>query len=98
MSLSPSGDFFISHNDFLKHRYTKLRLGMRDAKGGSPVRRSTGCGRAGCGRRQAGAIQLEQLVLIVTVAIGFAAAAVTLGPLLLAYHEGIELVLSLPIP
>lgn len=33
-----------------------------------------------------------------TVALGFAAAALTLGPRLLAYHEAIEIVLSLPIP
>jgi hypothetical protein len=50
------------------------------------------------GNRQRGAVYLEQLVLIGLVAIGFAAAAVTLGPLLLGYHMGIELVLSLPIP
>ena len=47
---------------------------------------------------QRGATQLEQLVLIATVALGFAAAAVPLGGLLLGYHEGIELVLALPIP
>jgi hypothetical protein len=50
------------------------------------------------GDGQRGAVYLEQLVLIGLVAIGFSAAAVTLGPLLLGYHMGIELVLSLPIP
>jgi len=50
------------------------------------------------GETQRGAAYLEQLVLIGLVAIGFAAAAVTLGPLLLGYHAGIELVLGLPIP
>ena len=45
-----------------------------------------------------GATQVEQLVLIATVALAFAAAAGPLGGLLLGYHAGIELVLALPIP
>jgi len=45
-----------------------------------------------------GTAQLEQVVLIVAVAIGFAAAAVPLGALLLGYHRGIEIVLALPVP
>ncbi len=49
-------------------------------------------------RRQLGTAQIEQLVLIVTVAVGFASAAVPLGSLLFAYHRSIEIVLALPIP
>ena len=49
-------------------------------------------------KRDCGVAQLEALVLVVTVAIGFAGAAAVLGPLLLHYHETIELTLSLPIP
>jgi hypothetical protein len=41
---------------------------------------------------------VEEIVLVVLVAIGFAAACIPLGSLLLGYFEGIELVLSLPIP
>jgi hypothetical protein len=64
-----------------------------------------GGAKGGCGRnaarvdgRQRGAVQIEQLVLIATVALPFAAAAAPLGGLLLGYHQGIELVLALPIP
>ncbi|MFO8072091.1 MAG: hypothetical protein R6V85_09475 [Polyangia bacterium] len=49
-------------------------------------------------RCEIGSVYVEQLVLVMAVALGFAAAALTLGPRLLAYHEGIEIVLSLPIP
>ncbi len=45
-----------------------------------------------------GATQIEHLILVITVAIGFAAAAVPLGALLLGYHDGIEFVLALPVP
>jgi len=45
-----------------------------------------------------GTTQVEHLILVITVALGFAAAAVPLGALLLGYHEGIEFVLALPIP
>ncbi len=45
-----------------------------------------------------GTAQVEELVLIVTVVIGFVAATIPLGSLLLSYCEGIELVLALPIP
>jgi hypothetical protein len=49
-------------------------------------------------RGQLGTAQIEQLVLIVTVAVGFASAAVPLGSLLFQYHRSIEIVLALPIP
>jgi hypothetical protein len=49
-------------------------------------------------RREAGTSSVEHLVLVVAVALGFAAAAVPLGALLLGYHELVERVLSLPIP
>jgi Flp pilus assembly pilin Flp len=52
----------------------------------------------GIPRNQQGATQVEHLILVITVALGFAAAAVPLGALLLGYHEGIELVLGLPVP
>ncbi len=45
-----------------------------------------------------GSIYVEQVVLVVTVAIGFAAAVIPLGAMLLNYHAAIELVLGLPIP
>ncbi len=54
--------------------------------------------KAGSARCEIGSVYVEQLVLVMTVALGFAAAALTLGPRLLAYHEAIEIVLSLPIP
>ena len=50
------------------------------------------------GQREAGTSSVEHLVLVVAVALGFAAAAVPLGARLLAYHELVESVLSLPIP
>ncbi|MDD5306921.1 MAG: hypothetical protein PHU25_06320 [Deltaproteobacteria bacterium] len=45
-----------------------------------------------------GVAQIEELVLVATVALTFAAAAIPLGALLLDYHAGIEAVLALPIP
>ena len=45
-----------------------------------------------------GTTQVEHLILVITVALSFAAAAVPLGALLLRYHEGIEFVLALPLP
>ncbi|MBN2343617.1 MAG: hypothetical protein JXX29_19410 [Deltaproteobacteria bacterium] len=45
-----------------------------------------------------GSVQVEQLVLLAMVAIGFSAATVTLGPVLMSYHYGIEFLLSLPVP
>jgi hypothetical protein len=49
-------------------------------------------------RRDKGTASVEYLVILATVAISFAAAAVPLGALLLDYHRLIERVLSLPIP
>ena len=45
-----------------------------------------------------GQTYVEQVVLVSTVAIGFAAGVVLLGSLLLDYHKTIESVLALPIP
>ncbi|MCP4677196.1 MAG: hypothetical protein GY854_17110 [Deltaproteobacteria bacterium] len=45
-----------------------------------------------------GSVYVEQVVLVVTVAIGFAAAVIPLGAMLLDYHATIEFVLGLPIP
>ena len=45
-----------------------------------------------------GTAQVEEIVLIATVAIAFAAASVPLGSLLLGYHQIIEYVLLLPVP
>lgn len=47
---------------------------------------------------QSGIAQVEYLVLLATVAIGFAAACAPLGALLLDYHWAIEIVLQLPVP
>jgi hypothetical protein len=47
---------------------------------------------------RSGTAQVEEVVLVVTVAIGFAAAALPLGGQLLDYHLAIEWVLWLPIP
>jgi len=47
---------------------------------------------------RAGVAQVEYIVLVATVAIGFAAATVPLGALLLDYHWTIEFVLLLPVP
>jgi hypothetical protein len=46
----------------------------------------------------AGVAQVENVVLVAMVALGFAAAAVPLGSLLLDYHWAIEIVLLLPVP
>jgi hypothetical protein len=56
--------------------------------------------RPGCPIRRAdrGTASVEQLVILATVAIAFAAAMLSLGPALLDYHSGIEFILSLPIP
>lgn len=45
-----------------------------------------------------GTAMVEEVVLVATVAIGFAAAAIPLGKLLLDFHRAIEWVLWLPIP
>ena len=45
-----------------------------------------------------GTAGVEEIVLLATVAIGFAAASVPLGSLLLEYHQLIEWTLSLPVP
>ncbi len=45
-----------------------------------------------------GATYVEQVVLISTVAIGFAAGVILLGHRLLDYHTTIEFILALPIP
>ena len=47
---------------------------------------------------EGGTAQVEHVVIVLTVAIAFAAAAVPLGALLLQYHRQIESVLALPIP
>jgi hypothetical protein len=46
----------------------------------------------------AGTSSVEHLVLVVTVAVAFAAASVPLGAMLVSYHQLIERVLSLPVP
>ncbi len=50
------------------------------------------------GQCERGVTSVEQIVLVVTVAIVFAAAVVPLGSLLAGYHEAVEYVLWLPIP
>jgi hypothetical protein len=45
-----------------------------------------------------GAVFVEQVVIVATVALGFAAAAIPLGKVLVEYHDAIELVFGLPIP
>jgi hypothetical protein len=50
------------------------------------------------GKSNSGATQVEQIVLVLTVALGFAAAAIPLGKILLDYHSAVEFVLALPIP
>ena len=67
---------------------------MREAKGGKPVKQKN----ANLGQCEKGVTSVEQIVLVVTVAIGFAAAVVPLGSLLAGYHEAVEYVLWLPIP
>ncbi len=49
-------------------------------------------------RSEAGVTQVEYIVLVATVAIGFAAATIPLGALLLDYHWTIEFVLLMPVP
>ena len=58
------------------------------------ARRRTRSGR----ERSRGVVQVEQLILVVTVAVVFAAAAAPLGILLFGYHGAVERVLLLPIP
>lgn len=53
---------------------------------------------ANLGSCEKGVTSVEQIVLVVTVAIGFAAAVIPLGSLLAGYHEAVEYVLWLPIP
>ena len=53
---------------------------------------------ASLGHCERGVTSVEQIVLVVTVALGFAAAVVPLGSLLAGYHEAVEYVLWLPIP
>ncbi|MDJ0763235.1 MAG: hypothetical protein QNJ97_09630 [Myxococcota bacterium] len=45
-----------------------------------------------------GTTSVEELVLLATVAIGFAAGVIPLGTMLLEYHGIIECILGLPIP
>ena len=49
-------------------------------------------------KNEKGSVSVEEVVLLSLVALGFAAATMVLGPALLDYHAGIELVLSSPIP
>ncbi len=49
-------------------------------------------------KNEQGTAMIEEVVLVATVAIGFAAAAVPLGRLLLDFHRAIEWILWLPIP
>jgi hypothetical protein len=49
-------------------------------------------------RSDAGTSSVEHLVLVVTVALVFAAATLPLGALLMSYHRLIESVLFLPVP
>lgn len=49
-------------------------------------------------KNETGTVYVEEVVLLTLVAVGFAAATMVLGPALLDYHAGIELVLSSPIP
>ena len=50
------------------------------------------------GQCEKGVTSVEQIILVVTVAIGFAAAVVPLGSLLAGYHQAVEYVLWMPIP
>ena len=45
-----------------------------------------------------GAVQVEQMVLVASVAIAFAAGVMVLCKMLFSYHQAIEFTLSLPIP
>ena len=49
-------------------------------------------------RAQVGVATVEQLVLLLCVAIGFGTALLALGPALVRYHNVILQVLSLPVP
>jgi Flp pilus assembly pilin Flp len=49
-------------------------------------------------KSDSGQTQVEQIVLVVTVAIGVAAGVILLGSRLLNYHKTIESILALPIP
>ncbi len=45
-----------------------------------------------------GTATVEETIILVTVAVGFGAAIMAVGPMLLEYHNTIEFVLSLPVP
>ncbi|MBN2801487.1 MAG: hypothetical protein JXR91_00180 [Deltaproteobacteria bacterium] len=45
-----------------------------------------------------GTASVEEIIILMAVAVGFSAAMVAVGPMLLNYHSGIEFVLSLPVP
>ncbi len=47
---------------------------------------------------QAGAVSLEQVVLVTVVALVIVTALAPVGTVLLDYHKNIELVMALPIP
>ncbi len=47
---------------------------------------------------QTGTTTVEAVVLVLTVAIGFAAAVIPLGSLLSAYHQAVEYMLWMPVP
>ncbi|MCP4602004.1 MAG: hypothetical protein GY847_16055 [Proteobacteria bacterium] len=52
----------------------------------------------GLAKSTSGSVYVEQVVLVSTVALGFAAAIIPLGAMLLNYHDMIEFVFGLPIP
>jgi Flp pilus assembly pilin Flp len=49
-------------------------------------------------KSQKGTAQVEEVVLLALVALGFAGAVLTLGPALLGYYKAIEIVLCAPFP
>lgn len=49
-------------------------------------------------KNESGSVFVEEVVLLTLVALGFALATSVLGPALMKYHAGIELVLSFPVP
>jgi Flp pilus assembly pilin Flp len=49
-------------------------------------------------KNESGSVYVEEVVLLTLVALGFALATSVLGPALMKYHAGIELVLSFPVP
>ncbi len=49
-------------------------------------------------KNESGSVYVEEVVLLTLVALTFALATSVLGPALMQYHAGIELVLSFPVP